>query len=117
MRKYWIINGYWKDDKTEFTDYVVTNYDDDDGDENVFYYGLNESDLANSSEDDALEFVVTSYDEIAFEFNVGDKVKHDIYGDGVVVEVVSMKEIYVRFGDQPDEDVVDYDNSELTLVI
>jgi len=51
------------------------------------------------------------------DFKIGDKVKHDIYGDGVVVEVVSMKEIYVRFGDQPDEDVVDYDNSELTLVI
>ncbi len=58
MRTYWIINGYWKDDKTEFTDYVVTNYD---GDENVFYYGLSENDLINSIDCDWLEFVVTSY--------------------------------------------------------
>ena len=63
MRRHWLISGYWKDDKTEFVDYLVTDYDDDYGDENVFYYGLSEHDLANSSEDDALEFVVTSYEE------------------------------------------------------
>ena len=64
MRKYWVISGYWKDDKSEFDGYVVTNFDDDDGDDNVFYYGLEESDLKNSSEGDALEFVVTSYKEL-----------------------------------------------------
>lgn len=50
------------------------------------------------------------------EFQVDDTVLHKIYGIGVVVEVVSDKEIYVRFEGQSDEDVVDYDNTELSFI-
>ena len=51
-----------------------------------------------------------------YQFKVNDKVSHKIYGDGVVVEVVNQKQIYVRFEEQEDEDVVDYDDTELTLI-
>lgn len=70
MSKYFEISGYWKDDKTEFSGLIVKEYDeceeDEDADNLIFYYGLGESDLASSSEDDALEFVVTSFEEINF---------------------------------------------------
>ena len=66
MSKYFEISGYWKDDKSEFSGYIVREYDDFDEelDDLIFYYGLSESELENSSEDDALEFVVTSFEEI-----------------------------------------------------
>ncbi len=66
MSKYFEISGYWKDDKSEFSGYIVREYDDVDEelDDLIFYYGLSESELENSSEDDALEFVVTSFEEI-----------------------------------------------------
>ena len=70
MSKYFSINGYWKDDKTEIVDYIVKEFGDveeKESDDNlIFYYGLSEDDLKNSNEDDALEFVVTSYEEIDF---------------------------------------------------
>lgn len=56
--------GYWKDDRTEFYGYLVTDYDSvPDGytEEEIFFFGLNENDLKNSSEDDALDFVITAY--------------------------------------------------------
>lgn len=57
------IDGFWKDDLTEFSGYVAEFDDTPEGwnDEDFFYYGLNEEDLINSSEEDGLEFVVTSY--------------------------------------------------------
>ena len=65
MKKYWLIDGYWKDDKSTFTDYIVTNYNDaSDKDDDVFYYGLSEADLRSSCESDGLEFIVTSYTEL-----------------------------------------------------
>jgi hypothetical protein len=66
MSKYFEISGYWKDDKSEFSGYLVKEYDDVDEelDDLIFYYGLNEFELESSSEDDALEFVVTSFEEI-----------------------------------------------------
>jgi hypothetical protein len=62
MRKYWSVSGYFKDDKTEFNDYIVTNYNDaSDDDDDVFFFGLSEEDMRHSNEDDALEFVITSF--------------------------------------------------------
>jgi hypothetical protein len=68
MSKYFTISGYWKDDKSEFSGHIVKEFDDveeSESDDNlIFYYGLSEQNLKDSSEDDALEFVVTSYEEI-----------------------------------------------------
>lgn len=74
MSKYFKINGFWKDDKTEFEDYIVKEFDDAEEDENrdnqIFYYGLSETDIQQAiidgGEDDILEFVITSYEEINF---------------------------------------------------
>ncbi len=46
----------------------------------------------------------------------GDIVSHNIYGQGIVVEYIDKKQVYVRFENQSDEDVFDYDESELTLI-
>ena len=63
-----LINGYWKNDKTEFYDYVVTDYDDNaEDDDEIFYFGLNESDIKEAIKDngdDMLEFVITSYTKL-----------------------------------------------------
>ena len=67
MARYFTISGYWKDDKSEFTDYLVTDYDDHNfEDDNIFFYGLSESDIIGciNDEDTALEFVITSYKEL-----------------------------------------------------
>ena len=64
-----LINGFWKDDKTKFSDYVVTDYDDnaDDDDDEIFYFGLNEEEIKEAIQlgwDTALEFVITSYSKL-----------------------------------------------------
>lgn len=62
-----LINGYWKDDKSEFSDYVVSSHNDIGDDDNVFYYGLNESKIQQAikdKENNILEFVITSYTKI-----------------------------------------------------
>jgi hypothetical protein len=65
--KIFSIDGYFKEDKTEFYGYLVAEYDQTpEGweDEDFFYYGLSEGDLKASSEDDCLEFVITNYEII-----------------------------------------------------
>jgi len=63
-----LINGYWKDDKSEFSDYKVSSYDDNaEHDDEIFYFGLNESDIKEAikdKEDNILEFVITSYTKL-----------------------------------------------------
>lgn len=63
-----LINGYWKDDKSEFSDYVVSSYDDNaEDDDEIFYFGLNEYDIKEAikdKENNILEFVITSYTKI-----------------------------------------------------
>ncbi len=74
MSKYFSINGYYKDDKSEFEGLIVKEYDDAEEDESrddqIFFYGLSEADIqqaiADGGEDDILEFVITSYEEINF---------------------------------------------------
>jgi len=68
MSKYFEIDGYWIDNKEPFFGYIVKEYDDaSDDDDNVFFYGMNEPDLQHaieSGENTALEFVITSYNQI-----------------------------------------------------
>ncbi len=69
MSKYFSINGYYKDDKSEFEGYIIKEYDDVDEelDDLIFFYGLSESDIKQAIDDggeDILDFVITSYDEI-----------------------------------------------------
>jgi hypothetical protein len=63
------INGYWKDDKTEFNDYIVkSTHDVGKDDDSIFYYGLSKKDIQNAikeGENNALEFVITSYEKIS----------------------------------------------------
>ncbi len=73
MSKYFSINGYWKDDNTEFSGSIVKEFDDAEEDENrddqIFYYGLGETEIQQAiadGGDDMLEFVITSYEEIDF---------------------------------------------------
>lgn len=66
MSKYFIINGYWKDVKSEFNGYIVKEYDDEEEDD-IFFYGLSESDIIEaikSIDDTVHDFVITSYEEI-----------------------------------------------------
>lgn len=64
-----LINGYWKDDKTAiFKDYLVSEYGDDGSedteDDNIFHYGLSEAKLKEAvklGEAGALDFVITEY--------------------------------------------------------
>jgi len=71
MSKYFSINGYWKDDKSEFNDYIVKEYndveEDEQADDRIFEYGWNETDLKDaikSGEESVMDFVITSYEEI-----------------------------------------------------
>ena len=72
MRKYFEISGYWKDDKSEFEGYIVTNYDDheEDGEYNeddIFYFGMEESDIQamiEEGENTIEDFVITEYKTI-----------------------------------------------------
>lgn len=67
--KLFSINGFWKEDKTKFSDHLVSSaeYDENlnsDKDDNIFFYGLSEADIKKAIEDKwdtELEFVITSY--------------------------------------------------------
>jgi|TARA_R110000782_G_scaffold21110_4_gene56922 hypothetical protein len=72
MSKYFSINGFWKDDKFEFEDYIVKEFDDaesEQADDRIFEYGWSESDLNDAvavGEDGIFDFVITSFKEIKF---------------------------------------------------
>lgn len=63
--KYFSINGYWKDDKTEFENYTVSSYNsEEDDDEEIFYFGLSEQEIKEAikaGEETIFDFVITSY--------------------------------------------------------
>jgi hypothetical protein len=62
-----LISGYWKDDKTEFQDYLVTDYDGVQEDDDYFYFGINEEEIKEAielKEETGLEFVITTYKSI-----------------------------------------------------
>lgn len=65
MSKYFEIEGYWKDDKSEFSG-IIKEYDDfdEEEDEEVFFFGMNENEIIEAikaGEDTTLDFVITSY--------------------------------------------------------
>ena len=70
MREYYTVDGYWKDDKSEFRDLIVTNFDDVEengmfGEDEVFLFGFSEQMLeelkdVNNNDD----FIVTNYTKI-----------------------------------------------------
>ena len=71
MSKYFSIDGYWKDDLSEFNGFIVKEFDDTEEDEDrdlqIFYYGLSEAEIQDaiaSPDENSLEFVITSYKEI-----------------------------------------------------
>lgn len=73
MREFFEVNGYWKDDKSEFEGLIVTNFDDapDEtypyGEDDIFFFGLEESSLKEAVElveDTMHDFVITSYTKI-----------------------------------------------------
>lgn len=71
MSKYFSIDGYWKGNKSEFYDYIVKEYDDSEGDEElddlIFYFGMGENEIEDAiamGENTTDEFVITSYKEI-----------------------------------------------------
>lgn len=73
MSKYFEIDGYWKDDLTKFTGYLVREYNDvvdNILDDEIFYYGLSEVDIKAAIIDgkngvsDTLDFVITNYKEV-----------------------------------------------------
>jgi len=58
------VNGYWKNDHAEFNGYLISESDDCPKgyqDDDIFFYGLSEDDIKQSSVSDALEFVITEY--------------------------------------------------------
>ena len=77
MRKYFIVNGYWKNDLSEFSDYVITDFDDcpeNVAEDSIFFFGLSETAIKENiqmgidNEESALDFVITSYVEITNEY-------------------------------------------------
>ena len=73
MCKYFSIDGYWKDDLTEFNGNIVKEYDDEEEDEDrdnqIFYYGMSETEIQDAianPDENILEFVITSYEETTF---------------------------------------------------
>ena len=71
MSKYFKIEGYWKDDKSEFSDYIVKEYNDveenESDDDLIFFYGMGVKDLEIAVKDGnetMSDFVITTYEEI-----------------------------------------------------
>ena len=66
MRNF-LIDGYYKDDKTEFSGYLVSETDDYTDDE-IFFYGLSEEDIQAAiklgDDSDIIDFVITSYEKV-----------------------------------------------------
>jgi len=61
------IDGYWKDDRTEFNGYLVNEFDDTPKgykDDEIFFYGLSEASIKQAikeGEKTMLDFVITNY--------------------------------------------------------
>ena len=71
MFNFFEIDGYFKDDGTEFTGYVVTDAEEiiEDRDDDIFWYGLTEDMIKEYIDNPPLEgvidFVITSYRKIS----------------------------------------------------
>lgn len=62
------IDGYFKDDKSEFSGLVVSEFcDAQDDDIDVFFYGMDEKQIKQAikaGEDTVHDFVITSYQKL-----------------------------------------------------
>lgn len=105
------IDGYFIDDQTEFSGYLVTEYDDTPqgmDDDNIFFYGLSEQDIKDAIETKepvAGEFIITSYSvyEFHIEYSIEPKIIITIR-DGSLENVIS--DVPIKYV------LVDYDNLE-----
>jgi hypothetical protein len=64
--QYFQISGYWKDDLTEFSGYIISESDTiiEGLDDQIFYYGLSENQIQvaiKSGDKSDLEFTIMSY--------------------------------------------------------
>lgn len=73
MGDFFEIDGYWKDTKESFEKLIVYEYNNEPeetapySDDDIFYYGLGENDLAqvvNDAKNTIWDFVITSYTKI-----------------------------------------------------
>jgi hypothetical protein len=66
------IDGHYKDDNSEFSGYIVKEFDDTEPefDDDIFYYGLSENNIieAINNPENILDFVIISYKDITPEF-------------------------------------------------
>ena len=70
MSKYFKIQGYWLDDKSEFSG-IVKEYDDynEEEEDDIFFYGMGEADIKEAikeGENTTLDFVITSYKDTIY---------------------------------------------------
>jgi hypothetical protein len=58
-----IVDGYWVDDRTKFEGYVISQSNDiEEDDDSIFFYGLTESEIAESlGKETGEDFVITHY--------------------------------------------------------
>lgn len=69
MQQFFSIDGFWKDDKTKFENYIVTNFDDapingEIKEEDIFYFGLSEEEIKEAIKEKwstVFDFAITSY--------------------------------------------------------
>ena len=61
-----IVDGYWRDDRTEFEGYVISQtHDVEEDDDSIFFYGLSESQIAESlGKETGEDFVITRYEVV-----------------------------------------------------
>jgi len=68
--KVFSINGYYKDDQSEFDGYLVAEFDNTPkgySDDDIFFYGLSETNLQEAielKEDTGHDFVITGYEVV-----------------------------------------------------
>lgn len=70
MSKYFKIQGYWLDDKSEFSG-IIKEYDDynQEEEDDILFYGMGEEDIIEAikeEENTTLDFVITSYKNIIY---------------------------------------------------
>ena len=106
------ISGYWKDDKSEFSEYIVTDSDCGMMDEDVFYYGLSETEIQDAiekGEDTTLEFVITGYEKLNFGDTTKQFIMDTLVGHYLTVRTDKYGQVPINsltpsiFGDRKDE--------------
>jgi hypothetical protein len=59
------IDGYWNDDKSEFSNYLVKETDDveEENDDEIFFYGLSLNYIKDNlnNENTGMDFTITNY--------------------------------------------------------